>query len=483
MSGLELGLRAEEAGAPRLAFPDGFLWGVATAAYQIEGAVGEDGRTPSIWDAFSRVPGTILAGETGDIAADHYHRYRDDVALMRELGIGAYRFSVSWSRVVPGGSGPANRRGLDFYSRLVDALLESGIRPVLTLYHWDLPQELEDAGGWANRSTAERFAEYATTVARALGDRVDLWTTLNEPWCSAFLGYGAGVHAPGRTDAADALRATHHLLLAHGLATAALRNELPPAAKLAITLNLAAVRTAGTSEADVDAVRRVDGLANRLFLEPILRGRYPADVVADTGSVTDWSFVQESDEAIIAAPIDLLGVNYYTPTVVAAYDGRGARALADGHAAGAATAWPASDGVEFPAQPGPHTAMGWNIDADGLHELLLRLGRDYPGLPLLVTENGAAFDDRPDEAGAIQDHERIRYLREHLVAVHRAIAAGVDVRGYFVWSLLDNFEWTYGYSKRFGIVYVDFETQKRFPKASARWYRDVLAANAVPDGR
>jgi beta-glucosidase len=473
-------LRPDEAGEPRLAFPEGFLWGVATAAYQIEGAVAEDGRTPSIWDAFSRGPGNVLGGDTGDVAADHYHRYREDVALMRELGIGAYRFSVSWSRVIPGATGSANRRGLDFYSRLVDALLEDGIRPVVTLYHWDLPQALEAAGGWTNRTTAERFAEYAAVVAEDLGDRVELWTTLNEPWCSAFLGYGSGVHAPGRADSAAALSAAHHLLLGHGLAVQALRSELPSSAELSITLNLAAVRPAGPTPGDLDAVRRIDGLANRLFLEPLLSGRYPADVIRDTAQVTDWSFVLERDEATIAAPIDLLGVNYYTPTLVSAYDGRGSREAADGHAPGPGTAWPGSESVQFPAQQGPHTAMGWSIDATGLEELLLRLHREYPGVPLLVTENGAAFDDHVDEAGAVHDVERVHYLREHLTAVHRVISAGVQVHGYFLWSLLDNFEWSYGYSKRFGIFYVDFETQRRVPKESARWYREVLAANGVP---
>jgi beta-glucosidase len=475
--------RADQTETPRLSFPERFIWGVATAAYQIEGATGEDGRTPSIWDTFSRVPGKILTGDTGDVAADHYHRYREDVALMRELGIGAYRFSVSWSRVIPGGTGAASPRGLDFYSRLVDEVLENGIRPVLTLYHWDLPQELEDAGGWTNRATAERFAEYAAAVARALGDRVDLWTTLNEPWCSAFLGYGSGVHAPGRTDPEAALRAAHHLLLAHGLAARALRSELPEGAGLSITLNLAAVRPAGPSPEDLEAVRMIDGLANRLFLEPLLLGHYPADVVRDTMSVTDWSFVLESDESTIAEPIDLLGVNYYTPTLVSAYDGLGSRQDADGHAQGqgVGTAWPGAVNVQFPAQQGPYTAMGWSIDPTGLEELLLRLHREYPGVPLLVTENGAAFDDYPDEAGAVHDGERVRYLQEHLTAVHRVIAGGVQVRGYFLWSLLDNFEWTYGYSKRFGIFYVDFETQRRVPKESARWYREVLAANGVPE--
>ena len=471
----------EDTGQRRLRFPDGFLWGVATAAYQVEGAVAEGGRTPSIWDTFARRPGAVANGDTGDVAADHYRRYRDDVALMSGLGVGAYRFSVSWPRVVPGGRGAPDPRGLDFYSRLVDALLERNIRPVLTLYHWDLPQELEESGGWPNRETAYRFAEYAVAVAGALGDRVDLWTTLNEPWCAAFLGYGSGIHAPGRIEPDAALAAAHHLLLGHGLAAEALRAELPREAQLSITLNLHAVRAAHETKADLDAVRRVDGLANRLFLDPLLHGRYPLDVVDDTLGITDWSFVLDGDERTIGAPLDLLGVNYYTPTLVAAWDGVGRRAQNDGHARGPGTAWPACGGVEFPAQPGPRTSMGWSIDAGGLRDILLRLHREHPDLPLLVTENGAAFEDRVEVAGVVRDLERVRYLREHLIALHDAIEAGVSVRGYFLWSLLDNFEWSFGYSKRFGIFYVDYETQERVAKESARWYSEVVTSNEVEE--
>jgi beta-glucosidase len=466
-------------GTGGLRFPAGFLWGVATAAYQIEGAVAEGGRTPSIWDTFARRPGAVANGDTGDVTADHYHRFPEDVALMDGLGVGAYRFSVSWPRVVPGGRGAPDPRGLGFYSRLVDSLLERGIRPVLTLYHWDLPQELEDAGGWPARDTAHRFAEYAAAVAAALGDRVDLWTTLNEPWCSAFLGYGSGVHAPGRTEPAAALAAAHHLLLGHGLAAQALRAHLPATAQLSITLNVHAVRAARETEADLDAVRRVDGLSNRLFLDPLLRGRYPADVVEDTRGITDWGFVRDGDEAVIAAPLDLLGVNYYTPTLVTAWDGAGARELADGHRPGRGTAWPGCDGVEFPAQDGPQTSMGWSIDARGLRDVLLRLHEEHPGLPLVVTENGAAFEDRVDAAGEVRDGARVRYLHEHLVALHDAIGAGASVRGYFLWSLLDNFEWAHGYTKRFGIVYVDYTTQERIVKESGRWYRRVVTSNEL----
>jgi beta-glucosidase len=458
-------------------FPPGFIWGAATAAYQIEGAADEDGRAPSIWDTFSRTPGRVHNGDTGDIAADHYHLYAADVALMAEMGLRAYRFSVSWPRVLP--EGKPNRAGLDFYSRLVDELLSHDILPTPTLYHWDLPQRLEDAGGWGNRDTASRFAEYAEVVAAVLGDRVRHWTTLNEPWCSAFLGYGSGVHAPGRTEPATALAAAHHLLLGHGLATAALRDALPKIAEVSITLNLASVRGRSDSDADRDAVRRVDALANRIFLDPLRRGRYPEDLIADTAAITDWSFVRPGDLAAIATPIDLLGVNYYTPTLVAAYDGTGPREMADGHGEGEGSPWPGCDDVQFLRPAGPRTAMNWSIDATGLHDLLVRVHREYDGLPMLVTENGAAFDDYLDPSGVVRDELRIRYLEQHLAALGRAIADGARVRGYFLWSLLDNFEWAYGYSKRFGIVHVDFGTQRRVWKDSARWYQRMIAGNGL----
>ncbi|MCD0481018.1 family 1 glycosylhydrolase [Streptacidiphilus sp. ASG 303] len=466
-------------------FPPGFLWGTATAAYQIEGAAAEGGRTPSIWDTFSRTPGKVRNGDTGDIAADHYHRFRDDVALMADLGLSAYRFSLAWPRVVPGGSGPVNPEGLAFYDRLVDALLEKDITPVATLYHWDLPQELEDAGGWTERATAERFAEYAAAAARRLGDRVGMWTTLNEPWCSAFLGYGNGVHAPGRTDHGDALRAHHHLMLAHGLGTAALRAELPAAAQVSLVLNLAAVRAAGTTPADLDAARRIDGLANRIFLDPVFHGRYPEDVLADTAHLLDWdALVRDGDLAEISRPLDALGINYYTPTLVAAAeDGDAVRRTGprgDNHA-GELTPWPASEGVRFLPAPGTRTAMDWPVDADGLYEILTRLRDELPGTPLVVTENGAAYDDYTDPSGEVHDPERVAYLHAHLAAVARAAADGADVRGYFLWSLLDNFEWAYGYGKRFGIVHVDFASQRRTPKDSARWYAEVIRSGVLPE--
>ncbi|MFJ2115045.1 GH1 family beta-glucosidase [Streptomyces sp. NPDC087850] len=465
--------------AGALRFPADFRWGTATAAYQIEGAAREDGRTPSIWDVYSRTPGRVRNGDTGDIATDHYHRWPEDIELMSRLNVGAYRFSVSWPRVRPTGCGPASAKGLDFYRRLTDGLLEKGIEPVITLYHWDLPQELEDAGGWPARETAYRFAEYAGIVADALGDRVKTWTTLNEPWCSAFLGYGSGVHAPGRTDAADSLRAAHHLNLGHGLAVGELRERLPAGTEVAVTLNLHQLRPLTGSAADADAVRRIDGIANRIFTGPMLDGAYPADVIEDTASVTDWSFVQEGDESLIHQPLDFLGVNYYSPTLVSHHEGPAAHG-ADNHGASDHSPWPAAGQVAFHQTPGERTAMGWTIDASGLYDLLTRVRRDHPGLPMMITENGAAFDDYAGPEGDVRDPERIAYLREHLAAVHRAIGSGADVRGYFLWSLLDNFEWAYGYSKRFGMVYVDYATQRRIPKSSAHWYGEVARTGELP---
>lgn len=459
--------------------PPTFLWGAATAAYQIEGAATEDGRGQSIWDTFSHTPGRTLDGDTGDVAADHYHRWTEDLSTMRELGLGAYRFSVAWPRVQPEGRGPLNQAGVDFYDRLVDGLLDAGIAPYLTLYHWDLPQALDDSGGWPARETAERFGEYAGAMGRVLGDRVDTWTTLNEPWCAAFLGYGSGVHAPGVTSPVDALRAAHHLNLGHGLAVAALRAELGPHVRTSVTLNLHHIRPATQDEADIDAARQTDAVSNRVFLGPMLEGAYPADLLSDTAHVTDWSFVQDGDTQTAAAAeaggIDVLGVNYYTPTLVRRRDAGEERVAADGHGVSEHSPWVACDDVDFLPQPGPHTAMGWPVDATGLTELLLRVHADYPGLPMAVTENGAAYDDVVSADGAVHDDDRTAYLHDHVAAVDAALAAGADVRGYFVWSLLDNFEWSYGYSKRFGIVRVDYNTQERTWKDSARWYANLLA--------
>ncbi|HLV57228.1 MAG TPA: GH1 family beta-glucosidase [Actinotalea caeni] len=463
-------------------FPSDFLWGSATAAYQIEGAAAEGGRTPSIWDTYSHTPGRTLNGDTGDVAADHYHRWRTDLEIMSELGLQAYRFSISWSRVQPGGRGPLNPEGVAFYRTLVEALVEAGIRPVVTLYHWDLPQELEDEGGWANRDTAYAFAEYARLMARELGDAITVWTTLNEPWCSAYLGYASGVHAPGRTEPAAALAAVHHLNLAHGLAAAAIREELGDRAQLSITLNLHVIRPDDpTSEADQDAVRRIDGLANRVFLGPLLGQGYPQDVIDDVAHVSDFSFVRDGDTDLIAQRLDLLGVNYYSTTRVRAFDGEGEPQQADGHGNSSETPWVGTDGqVEFVQQPGPYTAMGWNIDPQGMHDLLMRLHREHPGVPMMITENGAAFHDVVSPDGRVHDIERERYLHDHIDAVGRAREDGADVRGYFVWSLLDNFEWGYGYDRRFGIVRVDYETQERTIKDSGRWYARLIATRTLP---
>ncbi|MFE9900130.1 GH1 family beta-glucosidase [Streptomyces achromogenes] len=461
-------------------FPPAFLWGASTSAYQIEGAVGEDGRTPSIWDTFSHTPGRTAGGETGDVAVDHYHRYRDDVALMAELGLSAYRFSVSWPRVQPTGRGPASQRGLDFYRRLVDELLEHGIKPALTLYHWDLPQELEDAGGWPERDTAFRFAEYARLVGEALGDRVEQWITLNEPWCSAFLGYGSGVHAPGRTDPAASLRAAHHLNLGHGLAVSALRAAMPSHNRIAVSLNSSVVRPLSQDPADLAAVRRIDDLANGIFHGPMLHGAYPETLLEATRSVTDWSHVLDTDLRTINAPLDALGLNYYTPALVSAASGEVKGPRLDGHGGGEHSPWPACDDIVFHQTPGERTEMGWSIDPTGLYDLIMRYAREAPGLPLYVTENGAAYDDKPDSDGRVHDPERIAYLHGHLSEVRRAITDGADVRGYYLWSLLDNFEWAYGYDKRFGAVYVDYATLERTPKSSAHWYGEAARTGALP---
>jgi beta-glucosidase len=449
-----------------LIFPPDFLWGAATAAYQIEGAANEDGRGPSIWDTFSRTPGRVLNGDTGDVAADHYHTYEQDVALMAELGLRAYRFSIAWPRIQADGRGPANPRGLDFYRRLVDRLLDHGIQPWITLYHWDLPQALEDEGGWPSRDVAGRFADYAGLVYEALQDRVTYWTTLNEPWCAAFVGYGSGRHAPGVRDGVRAFRAAHHLLLGHGQAVQAMR-AISPRNQIGITLNLYPVAAASNDPADQDAARRIDGLQNRLFLDPVLRDAYPEDVLRHIERVAGLSHLHAEDDALIATPVDMLGVNYYQRHVVAA----GVAGHADDPEAGA---HPGAEDVLFVPKDGPRTANGWSVDASGLLDLLVWLHRSYPPVPLAVTENGAAFNDYADPEGRVRDGDRVRFLDGHFRAAHQAIAQGVDLRGYFVWSLLDNFEWAEGYSKRFGIVYVDYPTQRRLLKDSAHWYRQVI---------
>ena len=450
-------------------FPEGFLWGVVTSAYQVEGAANEDGRGPSIWDVFSHVPGNVRNGDTGDVACDQYHRLEEDLDLMADLDIRAYRFSVSWPRIQPEGSGPANRNGLDYYRRLVDGLRERGIVPMLTLYHWDLPQALEDRGGWTSRETSERFAEYAGIVYEALRDNVPFWITLNEPWVSAWLGYGAGIHAPGIQSPLSALSATHHLLLAHGLALQRMRASPHGDNRLGITLNLSPVRPASEDGADTEAARRVDGNVNRLYLDPLFRGSYPEDVLREYRLFSDFSFVRDGDLETISQPMDFLGANYYMRlTVVDDRRRSGMTTLMRFPEFGIATVLP--PGVET-------TATGWGIEPDGLTELLLRIDREYAKLPLYITENGAAFDDRVNPEGGVDDEERVAFLDAHFRAAQRAIEQGANLRGYFVWSLLDNFEWEAGYSKRFGIVYVDYPTQRRIPKTSARWYKEVIRRN------
>jgi beta-glucosidase len=450
-----------------VSFPDGFRWGTATAAYQVEGAASADGRGESIWDTFARTPGNVHNGHTGDVACDHYHRYPDDVALMAELGIGTYRLSLSWPRILPSGHGPANPAGLDFYDRLLDRLAAHGIAPMVTLYHWDLPQALEGRGGWPDREVPARFAEYAATAVARFGDRVATWTTLNEPWCSAFLGYGNGEHAPGRRDPRAAFRAAHHLLLGHGLAAQALRAG--GAREVSITLNLTRVdRRDPDDPADARAARVIDGLHNRLWLDALLRGAYPDDVLDLFHRFGAADAIRPGDLDIVSAPLDLLGINYYSPTLVAAVPGQPAIG-----------AYPGSDGVATLTPELPVTDMGWPVDASGLRDLLMRVTRQYAAPPLLVTENGAAYPDRV-VAGRVRDQQRIAFLDQHLRAAHEAIGMGADLRGYLAWSLMDNFEWAYGYSKRFGLVHVDYTTQRRTAKDSALWYRDVIRRNGLP---
>ncbi|NHA69875.1 GH1 family beta-glucosidase [Phycicoccus flavus] len=450
-------------------FPDGFLFGAATASYQIEGAVKEDGRGQSIWDTFSATPGKTENGDTGEVACDHYHRVPEDVAIMRELGLDAYRFSVAWPRIQADGTGAANPLGLAFYDRLVDELLGAGIRPVVTLYHWDLPQALEDRGGWRTREVADRFADYAAHVVGALGDRVRNWTTLNEPWCSAFLGHTIGVHAPGHTDPMEGLLSAHHLMLAHGRAVPVIREHCPDA-EVSITLNPSQVHgPEDATEADLDAVRRVDNALNGVFFGPLFHGAYPDGYLDDVAHLTDGSFVHDGDLETISARLDNLGVNNYFPARVRATP-EGATPEGNTHLL------PGCEQVdEIPPHP-PLTAMGWEQSAPSHRMIVERSAREC-GLPVYVTENGSAWDDVVSEDGAVHDPERVDYLRQHLAALADSVAAGTDLRGYFAWSLLDNFEWAYGYDKRFGIVHVDYDTQVRTVKDSGREYARVIAAH------
>ncbi|WP_344792839.1 GH1 family beta-glucosidase [Gryllotalpicola daejeonensis] len=460
-----------------LTFPEGFTFGSATAAYQIEGAVAEDGRKPSIWDTFSHTPGKVANGDTGDVAVDFYHRVDEDLDLIKSLGLRAYRLSIAWPRIIPDGTGDVNEAGLAFYERVIDGLIARDIEPVVTLYHWDLPQTLEDRGGWTNRETSYAFAEYARVVGERLGDRISVWTTLNEPWCAAYLGYANGHHAPGIQNELASLQAVHHLNLAHGLALIELRKVVTkPDAKYSVTNNLASVYAADPSNPeDVDAKRQIEALRNRAFTDPQLRGVYPADLLEDTKHITDWSFVQDGDLELIHQPVDVVGINYYNIDVV--------KRSAEEHPS-QGTPFPGATRVEWVDVPGPVTAMGWNIQPKGLYDLLVSTHELYPEYDLVITENGAAFDDGVVEEGGerrVHDPERTDFLLRHFAAAHRAIEAGVPLTGYFVWSLMDNFEWAFGYEKRFGIVHVDYETQVRTKKDSALWYAKLAATGTIPE--
>ena len=433
-------------------FPEGFVWGVATASYQIEGAANEDGRGESIWDRFSRTPGKVRGGHTGDIACDHYHRWREDIAIMSDIGVDAYRFSISWPRVIPDGTGAVNAKGLGFYDELVDGLLDAGITPFPTLYHWDLPQALEDQGGWLNRDTAYAFAEYAEVMLGRLGDRASHWMTLNEPWCSSVLGYAEGIHAPGAKGVQNVAPAAHHLLLGHGLAVPLIHDSGGDAG---IVLNMDHKVPASAHPLDVVAADLADQKMGRWFLDPVSGNGYPDEAVADYG--WDQAEIRSGDMETIATPIDQIGLNYYTTEIV------GSSQVADRDRPGRVP-----DPTEF-------TDMGWPVEPGGIVPLLRRL-RDYGYTDIYVTENGAAYPDQPDQSGAVDDQDRVSYLERHFSAVADAIDDGVQVKGYFVWSLLDNFEWALGYDKRFGIVRVDYETLQRVPKASAHWYRDYISS-------
>jgi beta-glucosidase len=442
-----------------LRFPEGFLWGTATAAYQIEGAHDADGKRPSIWDTFSHLPGKVFENQNGDIACDHYHHYRDDIATMADLGLNAYRFSVSWPRVIPGGIGAANPKGLDFYSKLVDALLQRRIRPFITLYHWDLPQAMEDRGGWGARDTAAAFGEYAALMGRTLGDRVKDWITLNEPLASMSAGYVFGIHAPGKQDPQLAFQVSHHLNLAHGQAVRALRSTVS-GARVGITEVSLPVYPASDSEADRAAAQRYDGMVNRWYWDPPLRGSYPADVLDRLGPLAPT--IADGDLQLVSPPIDFFGHNSYSRAVVK--DDPSSMMMG---------------ATQVPPDGKPQTEMGWEIYPDHLYDALTRITRDYGAPDIYITENGSAFADEVVN-GAVNDPQRIDYLRTHLRAAHRAIQDGVKLRGYFCWSLLDNFEWSFGYSKRFGILYVDYPTQRRIVKASGRFFSDVARGNRLP---
>lgn len=453
---------------PAISFPAGFLWGAATAAYQIEGGAREGGRGPSVWDTFSHTEGKVAKGHTGDVACDHYHRVEDDVAMMADLGLQTYRFSISWSRVMPEGRGKTNAEGIAFYHRLIEALLARDIVPCPTLFHWDLPQGLEDIGGFRNRDTVSWFGDYAQLMAREFGDAVSMWSTFNEPWCHAYLGHAAGYHAPGLTDPKAAITVAHHQLLAHGLALQAMRAERD-GLSLGIVINPSNVRSEGFPAAPEDQMSIVDGIHNRWWFDSTLKGEYPADLMQRFGELADA--VQPGDLEVINQPLDWMGINYYFDILL--------RGLGSGEASYRMAAYPTVTGVTEADRRAVHTDMGWPITPEGFTELLVRLKDDYPNMPpIYITENGCAYDD-PVIDGACHDPRRIEYLDLHLRALRDAIDAGVDVRGYYQWSLMDNFEWSLGYDKRFGLVHIDFETLARTPRDSAHWFREVILRNGL----
>ncbi|WP_019907310.1 GH1 family beta-glucosidase [Thermoanaerobacter indiensis] len=442
-------------------FPKDFVWGTATSSYQIEGAVNEDGRTPSIWDTFSKTEGKTYKGHTGDVACDHYHRYKEDVEILKEIGVKAYRFSIAWPRIFPE-EGKYNPKGMDFYKKLIDELQKRDIVPAATIYHWDLPQWAYDkGGGWLNRESIKWYVEYATKLFEELGDAIPLWITHNEPWCSSILSYGIGEHAPGHKNYREALIAAHHILLSHGEAVKAFREMNIKGSKIGITLNLTPAYPASEKEEDKLAAQYADGFSNRWFLDPIFKGNYPEDMVELYSKIIgEFDFIKEGDLETISVPIDFLGVNYYTRSIVKYDEDSMLKA-------------------ENVPGPGKRTEMGWEISPESLYDLLKRLDREYTKLPMYITENGAAFKDEVTEDGRVHDDERIEYIKEHLKAAAKFIGEGGNLKGYFVWSLMDNFEWAHGYSKRFGIVYVDYETQKRILKDSALWYKEVIQKNSI----
>jgi beta-glucosidase len=447
---------ATSAPAPANRFPTGFLWGAATSAYQIEGAAKADGRGESVWDRFSHTAGKTRNGDTGDVACDHYHRYEQDLDLLRELGIQSYRFSIAWPRVLPSGAGAVNQKGLDFYKRLADGLNKRGIRAMATLFHWDLPQALQDQGGWENRDVAERFGEYADVVFRALGDTIAGWLTFNEPKTVLNVGYIYGAHAPGLQDPRKGYRALHHMLLGHGRAVQAFRAlGKQPGHQIGIPLNLAPVYPAPGAPEDKDAVRLQDGFENRLFLDPVLRGSYPDDMLKALQPFDFERAIQPDDMKTIGQPLDILGVTYYNPTYV-------------------------RSGPQVVSGPNPHSDASWQeIYPDGMYDILTRVKRDYGDIPITITENGRPNKDTLGANGQVDDEARETFLRDHFAATKRAIDAGVNVQSYHVWSLMDNFEWAEGYGQRWGVVYVDFKSQQRVPKRSALWYKRVIAAHSL----